>query len=226
VTRSEQGASEVMGRRTKQTDEEILSEGYRPLESEHNADKGEVSMFADWPGPEEMQPTPRPPGIIGRGKAVKMVDGNKDRLDKMRRFLDYMAKYDRPMHASKSVDINPMTYYSWRNKYPAFAEALKIARATYRDKVLAKAQEHVFDGILQFKTTDKDGGEHFNREFAKDILAKEMNRTEPEYKDRVDIDLSSSAGVLVVPPAMTVEQFMAMVAQHKAKGGDDPSSGK
>lgn len=104
---------------------------------------------------------------------------------------------------------------------PEFAEAFEDAKARYRDRVERVAELVAQEGVLEpiVGGKDKDRVVAHKRVYATNILAMQLKRSNPEYRDQQTVDLNVRGGALIAPAGMTPE---AWAAQFAAK--DTPES--
>ena len=135
--------------------------------------------------------------------------------DLKQRFLEAVAEHG---NMRAAADFVGMTTAGVRRHFdidPDFTEAFLEAKETYRDKVVGHAQNLMFNGVSepilggQFK--DQVVGEKVT--YPTNLLAMEMKRVEPGYNERQQIDMTVKGGVLVVPAAVTMDDWMAKLGK-------------
>lgn len=127
-------------------------------------------------------------------------------------FLEVYSRTDRKMEAAAAAGVTYHTVMNHVESDPEFAEAFAEARQTYRDTILAHAYHLAVEGVDEPIIGGMDRNEvvAFRRVYATNILSKEMDRVEPDYRNKAGgIDFNINAGVLVVPAEMTPEEWTA-----------------
>lgn len=143
---------------------------------------------------------------------IKFDDEQKER------YLQVLAETGRKGEAAQSVGVCPTTVKRHIEIDPDFAEAYENALDAYRDKVHDIAQS-TYDGRLKKPIL---GGQFKDEIVAHEtiihanILAMELKRVDPSYKDRQEIDMNVKGGVLVVPDASeTKEEYLARIKREQ-----------
>jgi len=149
---------------------------------------------------------------------VKFDERQKDR------YLDHLAKTGRKMEACRVAGVCRNTVTKHLEADPDFAEAVEEALAFYADTVHAlalKLMNGVKEPIIGGK--DKDQVVAYKLNHATNLVAMELRRMFPDYKDRQEIDLKGTGGVLVAPadktPQQWIEEQQAANAQRQEPGG-------
>lgn len=142
------------------------------------------------------------------------------------RYLDHLAKTGRKGHAAAAAGVCPNCVNEHRKKDPAFNEAVDIALQMYADDVHAlavKLMNGVDEPIIGGKEKDKIVGH--KRVHATNLVAMELKRTNPEYRDRQEIDIKGGGvGALVVPAGLTTAEWAAQAAEHNARHTKEPGA--
>ena len=135
-------------------------------------------------------------------------------------YLDFLAKTGRRYDAAHAAGVTPRTVLRHVEDDPEFAEARQDALEAWRDKVLKQAERLAMTGVEEPVAS---GGKVVGtkRVFATQILAMEMRRVEPAYKERHEHDVNVRGGVLVAPAGMSPEDWEA---QHARPPADSESA--
>jgi hypothetical protein len=150
-----------------------------------------------------------------------VADGYKDRAERKRLIVEFLAEHDQTTNAAKAAGVAYHTYRKWREDDPEFDEECKVAFIRYRDRVMKTFQERIFDGWISKErvTTLRDGSEVREKEwkFAESSMNMEAKRVESGFKDRQEIAISGTGGgVIIVPPVFkTAEEWLLFVARAK-----------
>lgn len=141
-------------------------------------------------------------------------------------YLNHLAKTGRKAMSAKAAGVCLQTVLDHRENDPEFNEAVENALAMYADKVHQLAErlmEGVDEPIIGGK--DKDAIVAFKKVHATNLVAMELRRTNPEYKERQEIDLKSAGGVLVAPadksPEQWIEEQQKLNEARKKPGPED-----
>lgn len=176
------------------------------------------------PGPE-----PRSSLVASRfHPPTKKIDPNvaATRQQRMEIALDWMAYHDMPTVAAEAAGVSAQTLLAWRKEYPDFAASLEVSRQRYFDRVREQLHEHAFTGVERLKTIDKWGRPWY--EIVKsERLLEFIAKTDPQFRDKLDMNVTQSGGVLVLPGNATPEEYLAALKLHNEKkaDGDGPAEG-
>lgn len=151
-----------------------------------------------------------------RTKDLKLDDRQKAR------FFEYFAESGQLFNSAYRIDVCVQCIKNHIKADPEFAEAFEDAKARYRDKIERVAELVAQEGVLEplIGGKNKDRVVATKRVYATNILAMQLKRTNPEYRDQQAVELTVKGGALIAPAAMTPE---AWAAQFAAK--DAPESG-
>lgn len=135
-------------------------------------------------------------------------------------FLQVYAATGRMKHAAIAADVGETTVKDHRKKDPEFDLACKEALAEYRDRVQEQAYKLAVEGweepIFGGKFKDQQVGVKMN--YATNILAMELKRVNPEYRENHNVNVNVNAGVLLVPTGMSVEDWEKQHAEELPEG--------
>lgn len=126
------------------------------------------------------------------------------------KFLAHFAEHGRPKHAADAADVTLLTATKHRKNDPDFAKAWDEAAASYRDKfVKLGIGKLAFEGLPITKVNPSTGALYTEKtEHATHLVAMELKRIDPSYREKQEIALSGAGGVLVVPGAMTPAEWV------------------
>ena len=138
------------------------------------------------------------------------VQDNRDRRERMTRFLKMYEATNRVTHSCRYAGISKSTYRDWVARDPLFAEEVEEAKEAYRDELMLELKKRAVLGVRKYKGQTKDGDPIYDWETSDRLFELELKRVEPGFRDRVDVTSGDQAiaGVLVVPPKVTLEQFV------------------
>lgn len=138
--------------------------------------------------------------------------------DAKRRFLEVFAKNNRKSHAAAAAGVCLQTVNNHIENDPEFAAAIENAIVEYRDRIMEHAQELMLEGtdVPLIGGKDKDEVVAYKREYPTNLIAMEMRRVEPGFKDRSEIDLKGGGGVLVVPANAASDEWQKIVEGRNA----------
>ncbi|HNQ98351.1 MAG TPA: hypothetical protein PKN52_00045 [Trueperaceae bacterium] len=185
--------------------------------------------------------TPRASTTGGPGPRVVDMSNWRRRLQESRLkfddrakniFLEKYAECGLMYVSARAAGVTPPTVTSHVENDPDFAAAFQDAKDAYRDRVMAHAYKLSIEGVEEpiIGGKDKDEVVAYKKVYATNILAMEMRRVNPDYKDRADVNLSGNVGgVLVVPARLSVEEWTKAAAEYRdqmpGEGKDGGSSG-
>lgn len=115
-------------------------------------------------------------------------------------FLSHYAETGRKGDSARMAGVTVKTVWDHMGKDQEFAAAMLQAEDDYRDKVVAHVQKLVFDGQVK-KTYDRNGNLVSEEEiYPIPLIQMEARRVEEGYRDKREMDVKVSGGVLVAPP--------------------------
>lgn len=171
-----------------------------------------------------------------RGKARNPMDGwrqklqaSKIKFDDLKKaiYLNHLRKYGRKMQACRAAGVSLDTVNDHLNNDPEFLKAREEALAEYADVVQQLAWK-LMNGVAKPIVGGKFKDEVVATEMvhATNLLAMEMRKTDPAYKERSEVDVNNKGGgVLVVPAGISPEEF---VRQEEARNANktEPGAGE
>lgn len=130
--------------------------------------------------------------------------------DRKATFLQRFAECGRMYESAQAADISYATVSKHLKDDPEFAEAFGEAREAYKDLVHRTAYKVGVEGYDEPMIGGKDKNEvvAHKRVYATNILAMEMRRVDPSYKERSEIDMNLNGGVMLLPGEMSLEEWM------------------
>jgi hypothetical protein len=158
----------------------------------------------------------------------KQLQASKIGFDDTRKgiYLRHLSEFGRKMQAARCAGVSANCVLDHYNNDSEFAAAVEEALKDYADRVQALAWK-LMEGVKKPIVGGKFKDEIITHEIvhATNLLAMEMKKTNPEYKDRSEVDLNQKGGGLIVVPAgVTPEDFvreMAEVAKTAVQPGLD-----
>lgn len=158
-----------------------------------------------------------PRSLLARGSKPIVVeyqdeDGNWRMRIKMSRikfddkqkeiFLDEYRKWGRMGEAAAAAGVSTQTVRKHLADDEDFAEAMMVAENEYKDKLIAHHQNLVFNG--QEKTTYDRNGNIVSTEtvYPVRLIELELKKHDPGYRDKQEVAVTHSGGVLVAPAEM------------------------
>lgn len=134
-------------------------------------------------------------------------------------FIAEFAMHNRFMHACEAAGVSFRTVKAHIENDPEFAELVEEAKEFYKSRVLKHAQRLMLEGmsepILGGKFKDEVVGEKII--YPIQLIAMEMKKVDPDYKDRQEIEHKGGGGVLVAPAGKSPEEWVREAEEHNAK---------
>lgn len=128
-----------------------------------------------------------------QSKKIRMTEEEKGQF-----LLEY-AEHGRISDAAASVGLSAAQVRKELKDDLEFAEGFEIAEETYRDKLIAHHQNLVFNGTVK-RVYDKEGNVIAEEQiFPIQLIAMELKKHDPAYRDKQEISMKVSGGVLVAP---------------------------
>lgn len=141
-------------------------------------------------------------------------------------YLNVLRKTGLKVRSAKAAGVTLTTVQRHIDNDPGFAAAREEALAEYADLIQQHAFKLSVQGVKEpiVGGKDKDQIVAHKEVYATNILAMEMRRTNPEYKERQEIDLNQKGGgVLVVPAGVDLDTY---IKQEQERGANKPMPGK
>ena len=141
-------------------------------------------------------------------------------------FLNVLGKTGRRQQAADAAGVCLHTVNAHREDDPEFERAYQRALGKWADTIHTLAIK-LANGVKKPIIGGKDKDQIVAHELvhATNLLAMEMKRTNPEYKERSEIDLNANSKheVLVAPAGMTPEEWIAS-EQARNVGKTEPGA--
>ena len=159
----------------------------------------------------------RPTSLLARGSKPIVVeyqdaDGEWRRRIKMSRikfgdeekeiFLEEYRKWGRMGEAAARVGVSSQCVRAHVHEDEEFAEALLIAEEEYKEKLIGHQQDLVFNGTLK-KSYDRNGNLVSEETiYPIRLIELELKKHDPGYRDKQEVAVTHSGGVLIAPAEM------------------------
>lgn len=135
----------------------------------------------------------------GNWRAVVVSQRTKFDEEAKHIFLAEYRKHAMIGRAAKAAGVTAQTVKGHMKNDPDFAEAALEAQEEYKDKLQEHHQDLVFNG-LEKKTYDRMGNLVSEEiQYPIRLIELELKKTDPAYRDRKEVDVTVSGGVLVAP---------------------------
>lgn len=146
-------------------------------------------------------------------------EDQKNRPARMARFLEAFAQTGRVTHSARYAGVDRGTVYDWKKRDPEFARQWEEAEGEYKDGLMAELHRRGVIGVKKFAGVSKDGKVYFDIVASDRLFELELKRVEPAFRDRFDVTSGDAAisGVLIVPPAVTLDQFVEEAEKLRRK---------
>ena len=151
------------------------------------------------------------------GEAVVRVGGTGHFTESKKAvFLAAFAQFGRISHAADAADISTPTVIRARRADPEFEAAVQIAQIRYNDRVKEAVYEGGVIGIYEpiiGREYNSDGKPikdkvvAYRRNLLPQLTILEAKRTDPEYRDKQQIDMNIRGGILEVPATLSAEEW-------------------
>jgi hypothetical protein len=140
-------------------------------------------------------------------------------------YLAHLAKHGRKMQACLAAGVSRETVARHIEADPEFLAARQEALDQYTDKVQELAWKLMSGGVSK-PLIGVDKGTSFvvayEKLFATNLLAMEMRKTNPEYKDRSEVDVKGGGGIVIAPAGISSEAF---IKQEEERNKDKKEPG-
>ena len=138
---------------------------------------------------------------------LRVVTGTK--FDEVRRgiFLRELAEHGRKSTAAMAAGVSvPTANWAIKNE-PDFNEAVAHCQLIYKDRVVAHHQDLLFNGIEKCRYDNKGNIIETTREYPIRLIELELKKVNDGYRDKREINMNVSGGVLVAPAGLTIEEW-------------------
>lgn len=153
--------------------------------------------------------------------------------DARRRFLNFYAEFGMFYKAAAAAGVSGQCVYDHLKEDEEFAAEYEEAKGRFRDRVEEEITRRAMEGVDEYVTCGKglvyvesetefetvmteDGPKQRpkmvplkQRRFSDTLLMFHARRHIPEYRDKQQIDVNHTGGVLVVPAGKSVEEWEA-----------------
>lgn len=140
---------------------------------------------------------------------------------KLNAFLQKFAETGIKSQAADYADLHVKMIDTLQVEDEAFAEAFEIAKAKYKEKVLAHHQNLLFNGTVK-RNYDRNG-DLISEEtvYPIKLIEMELKKVDPEYRDRQEITHKNGGGVMIAPAEMSsVEDWETRFKNAKTIDGE------
>jgi|CXWL01.1.fsa_nt_gi hypothetical protein len=182
------------------------------------------------PTPDEQDPSPepdrtwgyQPPQIVSpKWRSIAQNRGTTSFNDKDKaRFLKHYALHGRIGQAAAFAKVSRPTILAHRKADPDFDEACQQAWDAWKERVEMTAEKVAILGVDRpiMGGKYKDEVVAYERTYDSKILAMELKRVNPEYREKNELSVTLNAGVLaipVLPTHKTAEEALAQWDQQQ-----------
>lgn len=136
-------------------------------------------------------------------------------------FLEELAKHGRAGDAARAAGVATRSVRQLRDRDAEFDEACIAASQAYTDRLVAHHQELVFEG--QNKVTYDRQGNVVSEEkvYPIRLIELELKKHDEGYRDKREVDMKVSGGVLVAPPEVsTIDDWEEKFSADKTIDGE------
>lgn len=135
----------------------------------------------------------------GHWRAVIVSQRTKFDEEAKHKFLQEYRKHAMLGRAAKAAGVTSNTVHRHMKDDTDFAEACLVAQEEYKDKLQEHHQDLVFNGVEK-KTYDRMGNLVSEEvQYPIRLIELELKKTDPAYRDKREVDVTVSGGVLVAP---------------------------
>lgn len=139
------------------------------------------------------------------------------------RFLEAYSHNGLFGEAAKAAGICATTARAHMESDPLFAEAMDAAELCYVDRLRNHQQDLVFNGAK----TPIIGGENrdqiigYKTDYPVQLIAMELKKHDPGYRDKQQVDHNVVHGVLVVPGVASLPEHRKQLEDHRERTQQD-----
>lgn len=135
-------------------------------------------------------------------------------------FVLELAKHGIKGRAARVAGVTTTTVNRHLKEDPDFAEATLAAKEEYQAKLLEHHQDLVFNGVEK-RTYDRNGNLISEEvQYPIRLIELELKKVDQEYREKREVDVNVSGGVLVAPAAVaSIEDWEDRFSQPKVVDG-------
>jgi hypothetical protein len=132
------------------------------------------------------------------------------------RFLSIYSKTNRMMDSAEAVGVSPKTIREHIKTDEEFGQAVMEAEQAYRDHVVALIQDLAFNGTEKVNYDRSGNVISTEKIYPIRLIEMEAKRVEPGYRDKQDLHIGITGGVLVAPSSLgSIEEWEKKFGQQK-----------
>jgi len=157
----------------------------------------------------------RRPQVDDSNWRVKMQRAHRCKFDDQakQRYLQAMVDEGRQWYACDAAGITKSTAERHLANDPEFADAVEAAINEHRSKRLKTIETQGLEGHLQIRKVGEDVVEE-KRVFETPIRVKMLEKYDPDYRSRTELEVTGKTGVVVIPGVVTLGDWTQLVQQH------------
>lgn len=138
---------------------------------------------------------------------LKVKKGLK--FDEVKRgiFLRELAHHGRKTSACIAAGVSITTVNYAIDSDPDFNEATAHALLAYQDRLISHHQDLLFNGIPKYRYDNKGNLIEETRDYPIRLIELELKKHDEGYRDKRDVNMNVSGGVLIAPAETNVEDW-------------------
>ena len=121
-------------------------------------------------------------------------------------YLRELSSHGRKTSACVSAGIS-MTTLKYAEDDPDFKEACAHAISMYKDRLIAHHQDLVFNGIPKTRYDSRGNIVEESVDYPIRLIELELKKHDDGYRDKREVNMNISGGVLVAPANMTIDEW-------------------
>lgn len=138
--------------------------------------------------------------------------------------LNYMTS-GKVYESARAAGVSEETVRHYaKHNIEGFGDLYDEAKGLFREKIESEIQRRAIEGVDEPIIGGKDRDEvvTYVKRYSDRLLELLAKRHIPEYRDKQQLDVNVSGGVMIVPGrAMTQESWIEATANERLPGGDD-----
>lgn len=152
-----------------------------------------------------------------RGRSLVFADKEKSI------FIRSYASNGRFGDASIAAGVCNQTVRNHLDSDEEFCAAFEQAKDHYRDRFVEHHQNLCLDGVRTPIIGGKDRDEiiGYSIKYPEGLIAMELKKIDPAYRDKQQLDVNHQGGVLVVAEPETLEEHRQTLEDHRKKTRED-----